>query len=158
MKKTIIYTYEELASSSELSAEDQELFSRASAAVKEAQAQFSHFQVGTAARLMDGSIVTSSNFENTSMLHCAEQNLLLHLHSMYPAFTIKSIAVTYKNMNDGTDSTMPITPCGKCRQLLLEAEISVGSPMRVIMGSDNGKIWVADGVQSMLPLAYSGYI
>lgn len=90
-----------------------------------------------------------------SIITCAEQNLLLHLHSVYREFTIETIAVTFKNMNPDTTSDFPITPCGKCRQLLLEAEDKGGKPMRVIMAGQTGKIHVVNGVYTMLPLAFS---
>ncbi len=141
-----------------LNPQDQNLLDLALTAVNHAKAQFSHFQVGTAARLADGTIVSSSNMENTSLMHCAEQSLLLHLHSSYREFTLTTVAVAYKNMNPGAQSIIPITPCGKCRQLLLEAEISAGAPIRVIMGSQGGKVWAVNRVASLLPLAYSGYI
>jgi len=155
MQKTIQFTYEEYASKDELNASDRAVLDAALIAVTHASPQFSHFNVGTAARLADGSIVSSSNKENTSIITCAEQNLLLHLHSVYREFTIETIAVTFKNMNPDTTSDFPITPCGKCRQLLLEAEDKGGKPMRVIMAGQTGKIHVVNGVYTMLPLAFS---
>jgi cytidine deaminase len=155
MQKVIQFTYEEFSSRDELNLADAELLKRAEEAVTHASPQFSHFNVGTAARLSDGSIYTSSNKENTSIITCAEQNLLLELHSLFREFTIESIAVTFENMNPGTSSDFPITPCGKCRQLLLEAEDKSGHAMRVIMEGQSGKIYIATGVHTMLPLAYS---
>jgi cytidine deaminase len=155
MLKSIQFNYEEYNSKAELNQADSELLEKALEAVSHASPQFSHFNVGTAARLSDGSIHTSANKENTSITTCAEQNLLLHLHSIYREFTIESIAVTFKNMNPGTTSDFPITPCGKCRQVLLEAEDRGGKPMRVIMAGQEGKVMVATGIYTMLPLAYS---
>lgn len=155
MQKSIQFNYEEYASREELNAADAALLAKALEAVPHASPQFSNFNVATAARLSDGTIHTSANKENTSIITCAEQNLLLHLHSIYREFTIESIAVTFKNMNPGTTSDFPITPCGKCRQLLLEAEDKGGKPIRVIMAGQGGKVLVATGVYTMLPLAYS---
>lgn len=155
MLKTIEFKYEEYNSREELNASDRELLDQALEAVNHASPQFSHFNVGTAVRLSDGTFHSSANKENTSIITCAEQNLLLHLHSIYRKFTIESIAVTFKNMNPGTTSDFPITPCGKCRQLLLEAEDAGGKPIRVIMAGQGGKVYVVNGVFSMLPLAYS---
>lgn len=152
--KSINFIYEEYASKEELNASDRELFEQALIAVTHASPQLSNFNVGAAARLNDGSIHMSSNKENTSIITCAEQNLLLHLHSIYDNFAVDAVAVSFKNMNPNSRSDFPITPCGKCRQLLLEAEQAGGKPMRVIMGGQAGKIYIAHSVVSMLPLAY----
>lgn len=152
--KSINFTYEEYASKDDLNSSDRELLEQAQIAVTHASPQFSNFNVGAAARLSDGTIHMSSNKENTSIITCAEQNLLLHLHSIYNKLTVESVAVSFKNMNPNSNSDFPITPCGKCRQLLLEAEQAGGKPMRVIMGGQAGKIYIAHSVVSMLPLAY----
>lgn len=154
MQKTIQFSYEEYNSKEELNGADRAVLDAALDAVAYASAQFSHFHVGTAARLAGGEIVTSSNYENTSIMNCAEQSLLLHLHSTYREFTVETIAVTFQNMNAGTNSNFPITPCGKCRQLLLEAEENAGRPMRVIMAGQAGKIHIVNGIHTMLPLSF----
>jgi cytidine deaminase len=154
-KKSIIFEYEEYSSKDELNAADRELLEQSLIALTHASPQFSHFNVGAAARLSDGTIHTSANKENTSIITCAEQNLLLHLHSVKPDFIIEAIAVSFQNMNPDTLSDFPITPCGKCRQLLLEAEDNGRMPIRVIMAGQSGKIYIATGVYSMLPLAYN---
>lgn len=153
--KSITFSYEEYESKDELNLADQELLEQALIAVTHASPQFSHFNVGAAARLVDGTIHISANKENTSIITCAEQNLLLHLHSIMSDFVIDTIAVTFHNMNSGTTSDFPITPCGKCRQLLLESENDSGRPMRVIMAGQSGKVYIAKGVYTMLPLAYT---
>ncbi len=153
--KIIEFHYEEYESKEELSVADRELLGEALVAATNAFPQFSKFQVGAAARLSNGKIYHGSNFENTSIISCAEQELLSHLHSLYREFTIESIAVTFNNTNVGSKSDFPITPCGKCRQLLLEAEIAGGKPIRVIMAGQSGKVFIATGVYAMLPLAYS---
>jgi cytidine deaminase len=147
-------SYEEYADHSDLNPEDLTLLNAAMAAVTTARPQFSHFQVGAAARLVDGSVFHSSNVENTSIMTCAEQNLLLHLHSLKQKFAIRSIAISFNNLNPGSRSDFPITPCGKCRQLLLEAEDLAATPMRIIMAGQSGKVYVVDGIRNLLPLAF----
>lgn len=153
-EKTITIKYEEYKSKSELNLLDSDLLDHALFAVNQASAQFSNFHVGVAARLTDGSIHLASNKENTSITNCAEQSLLLHLHATNNKFAIKSIAVTFKNMNPNTTSDFPITPCGKCRQLLLEDEQKNNVPIRTIMAGQSGKIFITHSIKSMLPLAY----
>lgn len=153
--KTITFNYTEYQSDQDLNQQDKELVIAARHATANASPQFSNFAVGAAARLTDGTIHVSSNKENTSIITCAEQNLLLHLHSFIPNFTIESLAVSFHNLNPNTTSDFPITPCGKCRQLILEAEDNSGSPIKIIMTGQSGKVLVANSAVSLLPLAYT---
>ncbi len=89
------------------------LRSTALAVAKNAYAPYSKFRVGAAALVDDGRIITGCNVENASygMTLCAECGLISEL--------IKSgggrlVAVCVF----GNDE--PVTPCGRCRQLLWE--------------------------------------
>lgn len=158
MQKILQFVYEEYDSRDELIKSDLELVNKAQDSLSLASAQFSNFHVGAACRLSNGEIYSSSNKENTSIITCAEQNLLLHLHSLYKEFKIETLAITFKNMNPGTNSDLPATPCGKCRQLLFEAEENSGGNIRVIMTGQSGKVYVVNSVSSMLPLAYGAHM
>lgn len=152
--KSITVNYEEYSSKNELNNDDKKLLEQALIAVDHASAQFSHFHVGAAALLADGSIHLGANKENTSITICAEQSLLLYLHAINNTVAIDTIAVTFRNMNPNTTSDFPITPCGKCRQVLLEDEERSGKPIRIIMAGQSGKILIAHSILSLLPLAY----
>ena len=79
-----------------------------------AVATYSHFHVGAALELADGTIVTGCNVENATygLTVCAERVALLKaLSDGQRAFT--AIAVT-------ADAASPTPPCGACRQLLWE--------------------------------------
>jgi cytidine deaminase len=91
------------------------LRSAAIAAAANAYAPYSRLRVGAAGLTANGTIVTGCNVENASfgLTLCAECGLVSALHSVGGARLIAVSVVA----GDGA----PIVPCGRCRQLLLEA-------------------------------------
>jgi cytidine deaminase len=94
-----------------------ELVSAAREAATRAYAPYSNFQVGAAVRLTDGSIVTGANFENASygLSLCAETVALAKIANEGRLAEVTEIAVT------ALQSTTPVYPCGRCRQIINEA-------------------------------------
>jgi len=89
---------------------------KAAAAAQNAYAPYSHFRVGAAVLLEDGSIVTGCNVENASyrLTTCAEQTAIASAVTLHgPAIRIRAIAVA--NLNNAASQ-----PCGACRQTILE--------------------------------------
>jgi cytidine deaminase len=87
----------------------------ATAAAGRAYAPYSGLRVGAAGLAADGRIVTGCNVENASygLTLCAECGLVSALHAA-GAGALRAVAVV---AGDGE----PLLPCGRCRQLLLEA-------------------------------------
>lgn len=93
-----------------------QLQQQASAAARNAYAPYSHFRVGAAVLLEDGSIVTGCNVENASyrLTTCAEQTAITSAVALHgPEIRIRAIAVA--NLNNAASQ-----PCGACRQTILE--------------------------------------
>lgn len=154
--KEIRFSYEEYASDSELPAADLSLLTAARKATADAYAPYSHFRVGTAARLQNGEIIAGTNQENASFPAgiCAERTLLSVAASRYPGIAIDTLAISYDNENGPSDR--PISPCGICRQSLEEFEQRTGRPVRLVLGGQEGKIFVIPRASLLLPLAFSG--
>lgn len=94
----------------------EQLQQKAAAAAQNAYAPYSHFRVGAAVLLEDGSIVTGCNVENASyrLTTCAEQNAITSAVALRgPNLRIRAIAVA--NLNNSASQ-----PCGACRQTILE--------------------------------------
>jgi cytidine deaminase len=94
----------------------EQLQQKAAAAAQNAYAPYSHFRVGAAILLEDGSIVTGCNVENASyrLTTCAEQTAITSAVSQHgPDLRIRAIAVA--NLNNAASQ-----PCGACRQTILE--------------------------------------
>lgn len=90
-------------------------------AAKMAYAPYSHFHVGAALELDDGSIVTGANFENASygMTLCAETVAIAKANSDGQLRRIVAIAVAGGPDGAGLGAD-PISPCGRCRQIIKE--------------------------------------
>ena len=80
-----------------------------------AYAPYSRLHVGAAGVTSDGRVVTGCNVENASygLTLCAECGLVSALHATGGG-TLAAVAVV---SGDG----QPLLPCGRCRQLLMEA-------------------------------------
>jgi cytidine deaminase len=97
-------------------AEQQHLRELAHAAAANSYSPYSHFRVGAALLLTDGSIVTGCNVENCSyrLTSCAEQAAIARAVSERgPSIRLRAVAVA--NLNGSASM-----PCGACRQTLSE--------------------------------------
>jgi cytidine deaminase len=155
-KKEHHFSYELHDSIKELSEEDAKLLNEARAVTKNAYAPYSHFRVGAVAILENGQTVSGTNQENASypVGICAERVLLSTVSSLYPNVAIDTLAVSYNNENGPSDQ--PISPCGICRQSLQEFEQRTGRPVRLILGGQEGKIYIIPKASFLLPFAFTG--
>ena len=121
-RKTFQFDYD-VCDLKDLSSTERELIETAKKACETSYAPYSHFHVGAAALLDDGTIFMGSNQENASFTvgTCAERCTIYAAHAHYPASRIRALAIAAKN-SDGKFLKLPITPCGACRQALLETE------------------------------------
>jgi cytidine deaminase len=153
-EKKFEFLFEVYDSIDELSAGDQQLLGHARDITGQAYAPYSKFHVGAAARLENGKIVTGTNQENASypVSICAERVLLSTVSSLYPDVPVETMAVSYQS--NKTKSDHPISPCGMCRQALLEFEGRTGKLIRLILAGMKGKIYVIRSASQLLPLAF----
>lgn len=162
IKKNIMVTkkfefdFEVYGSIEELSESDAALLLKARESTALAYAPYSNFCVGAAALLTDGNIVIGSNQENASypVGICAERVLLSTAANLFPKVPIDTLVVTYKS-GKGKD-TEPISPCGMCRQSLIEYEKIVSRPIRIILSGMSGEIYIIANAGMLLPLGFSG--
>ena len=138
----------------ELQLEEKELINFAKVASSRAYAPYSQFQVGAAALLANGEIVTGSNQENVAFPSglCAERTTLFYANSQYPEQAVKSLAIAAYTQGDFIDK--PISPCGACRQVILETEIRFQHPVRIFLYGKS-EIYIIDGIKNLLPLAFN---
>ena len=156
MKETqFTFTYQVFDSEKELNQKDYELVLAARNAATIAYAPYSGYFVGAAALLSNQLVVTGSNQENASYPSgiCAERSLLATAAQLYPNIPILSMAVTYVNSNG--KSNTPSSPCGFCRQVLIEFENRVHHPIRMILCGSSGEVIVVPKSSLLLPLGFS---
>lgn len=110
------------------------LIAAAQAAAMGAYAPYSRFRVGAALGFADGSVVTAGNVENASygLSLCAETVAAAQAMQGGSGAALVAIAVTSPDAGG-----QPVTPCGRCRQVLNElAQSRGGDPMVWCHGSD----------------------
>jgi cytidine deaminase len=114
--------------------------------------------VGAAARLSNGQIILGSNQESASypVGICAERTLLNSIGSQYPNETIQAMAISY--IPNGVESDHPLSPCGMCRQSLLDYEIRYKGPIKLILAGKTGKVMLIPSASNMLPFGFTGSI
>ncbi|MBS4042264.1 MAG: cytidine deaminase [Chitinophagaceae bacterium] len=158
MKKTNFkFEYEVYDSIDELNEQDAKLIEKARKVTKLAYAPYSHFHVGAAAILSNGKIITGTNQENASypVTICAERSLLSAASSLYPNASVQTMAISYHNQVENASSLKPISPCGMCRQSIMEYEVRANSPIRIILSGIDGKIFIINTIKHLLPLSFT---
>ena len=137
----------------------------ATAVARKAYAPYSGLRVGAAGQTSDGRVVTGCNVENASygLTLCAECGLVSALHATEPAHSTQTTHSTQPTQPTQPTQTAqparllavavvagdgePLLPCGRCRQLLLEA------------GGGDLLVDTADGptaLKVLLPDAFTG--
>jgi len=152
MKEFKIETKIMMYALSELPDEDLPLMNAAIKATEHSYAPYSKFHVGAAARLANGVIVTGSNQENAAYPSglCAERVTLFHAGHQYPDIPVVALAIAAATEGRQVES---ISPCGGCRQVLLETEQRYGKKIKVMLcGTKN--VMVAESAEALLPLCF----
>lgn len=149
------FQYDVYSSIDELAEADAALLKKARESTTLAYAPYSKFNVGAAALLTDGNIVVGSNQENASYPAgiCAERVLLSTASSNHSKVPIDTMAVSYNNENGSSDK--PVSPCGICRQVLVEYEQLLGHPIRMILSGMEGEVFVIQRAGMLLPLGFT---
>lgn len=153
-KETWNFTYRRVQEPKELDEPDRELVAAATEAMNAAYAPYSSFRVGAAVRLADGTLVPGSNQENMAYPSglCAERVALFSAASLHPGVEIEALAVVADAMVGEGEGT--ISPCGGCRQVMIEYERKQEPSIRIISGAARGPLFVTDTAESLLPLAF----
>ena len=137
---------------------DAELIAAARAAALNAHAPYSRFAVGAAVLLSDGSVVTGANFENASygLSLCAETVALATVSAQGKLREVAAIAVIGGAMDDAGRPTglAPVSPCGRCRQVINEAAQWGGRDLPVICAAAQGDAVARYTLSQLLPAAF----
>ena len=154
MKKDFQFSYELLSDWKDLSIEDQILVDKAYDALETAYAPYSKFKVGASVRLDNDAIITGSNQENAAYPSglCAERVALFHIGSNYPKQSIKTICVVAKG--DLLPLDKLLSPCGGCRQVMLESENRQQNKIKVIIVNQDNRTMVIPSVIDLLPFGF----
>ena len=151
-EKTLSIRYH-VAQKEELSRQEQELVEKAIGATANSYARYSHFCVGAACLLANGTIVIGANQENAAFPSglCAERTAIFGAQANYPDQPITTLAIAARNADGFIKS--PIAPCGACRQVILEIEDRYQHPIRILLYGKDGILCI-NTVKDLLPFCF----
>ena len=129
---------------------EDELLQLARAAAAKAYAPYSNFHVGCAIESVDGDVVTGANMENACyrLGICAEQSALTAAQHAFGLDKVARIAVT------GGDGDIVCTPCGGCRQAILEAAQLGGRDVEILCSSGDGSAVERHTIGELIPFGF----
>ncbi|MCB0401500.1 MAG: cytidine deaminase [Flavobacteriales bacterium] len=118
-----------------------------------AYAPYSKFQVSAMCVLDDGTEVMGTNQENAAYPSglCAERVAVFAAKSRFPDKKIDKIVITTAKGDD-----QPVTPCGGCRQVIMEYEQQQQQPIQLVLKAVDSKVWVFQSMNDLLPFAFNG--
>ena len=148
---TIKYLYFEDYNS--LEKEDVALIQKAQATSVDAYAPYSNFQVGVSILLANNKVVLGNNQENIAFPSglCAERVALFYANANYKE-KVKTIVIVSKG--DLIPDNQVISPCGSCRQVILESEKRQGTSIKIVLVSQNKSVYVFNSILDLLPFGF----
>lgn len=119
-----------------------------------AYAPYSNFLVGAAVLTASGKILGGANQENASypLCMCGERVALYHSAMALPGDPVVAVAIVVKSPMGAVLN--PVMPCGACRQVLKEYEDRYGNDIKIIIRTDDERVWVVNSVKDLLPLGF----
>ena len=82
---------------------------------------------------------------------CAERVAMFYANSQYPDVAVNAIAIAAST--NGNFLAEPVTPCGSCRQVLLETEMRFEKDIKIFLyGTEH--VYQIENVRQLLPLCF----
>ena len=134
--------------------DEAELIEKARSAALRAYAPYSRFSVGCAIESVDGEVVTGANMENACyrLGICAEQSALTTAQHAFGLDKVARVAVAGGNGAAASlAGDLVCTPCGGCRQALLEAAQLSGRDLEVICANGDGSRVERHRLSTLIP-------
>jgi cytidine deaminase len=133
---------------------DEPLVAAAREAALKAYAPYSHFSVGCAIESDDGQVVMGANMENACyrLGLCAEQSALTAAQHAFGLDKVARIAVAGGDGSGGSLSGEVVcTPCGGCRQAILEAAHLSGRDIDILCANGDGSRLEHHRISTLIP-------
>ncbi|WP_223649816.1 cytidine deaminase [Hymenobacter psoromatis] len=154
-RRQLSLAYQEFAGPEQLSPEEHRTWEAARAATEFSYAPYSHFHVGAALLLADGSLFQGTNQENAAYPSglCAERTALFGLAGSRPTPPrLVGMAVAGRPAAGAFGAALP---CGACRQVMLEYELRQGAPIWLLLPSVQGTVLRFERLADLLPFHFS---
>lgn len=136
------------------------LVERAKAARQRAYAPYSDFLVGCAIESRDGQVALGANMENACyrLGVCAEQSALAAAQQAFGLENIVRLAIVGGPRQGAGDAGEgggdPVTPCGGCRQAIMEAANRAGVDLAIVCCDASGDNRFETSIAALLPAAF----
>jgi cytidine deaminase len=158
MLNKVSFTYLSHPSLDLLIKEDQDLIHESQMALKKAYSVYSGFSVGASALLENGEIMSANNQENSAFPSslCAERVLLYYCRANFPNLMIKKIAISVSSLHGQVQH--PISPCGACRQVMVEYEKNQKKKIPLFLNSESGVVYEMESIEDLLPLSFNSNV
>lgn len=153
MKDLLLETKVVVCTPDELDPSMRMLVEKAKEMTQNAYCPYSKYHVGAAVLLADGQVVAGANQENAAYPSglCAERTTLFAANANHPHTPVLALAVAcYTN---GHFTKEPASPCGACRQVMLETEYRFQTPMKVILYGDD-ECYIFHRASDLLPVNF----
>ncbi len=153
MNKQLVTSYKKHADTTTLNPQNIELLKAARAALSKSYAPYSKFYVSAAVRTAKG-IYIGANQENASypLCMCAERVALYNYAMQDIDGPALSLAIIVHNPEQPV--LFPATPCGACRQVILEYELRQKQDINILLQADTDEVWEFKSIKSILPLHF----
>ena len=147
----------QVCSLEELSADEQKAVQLALEGTNRSYTPYSRFHVGAGVILNNGEEFIGCNQENAAFPAglCAERTALYAAGAQFPQEPVKILAIAAR----GTDNELteePVSPCGTCRQVIIETETRFKQPVIILL---YGKrcIYRVEGIRQLMPLSFTEF-
>lgn len=153
MESIVLKAEIKLCAFDELSEDARQLVNKAVKATGNSYSPYSKFRVGAALRLENGMEIIGANQENAAfpVTMCAERSAIFNAQSNFPHLAITHLAIAARNAEGLVKE--PVSPCGSCRQALLEMEQRYKRKIKIYLYGAKG-CYVIDGVRNLMPLSF----
>jgi cytidine deaminase len=141
----------------ELNSDEQHLIDMAIEATSRSYAPYSNFCVGAAVLLDNGVEIQGCNQENVAYPSglCAERTALYAAGVQYPRSAVRMLAIAARN-HEGELLEEPVSPCGSCRQVIIETETRFHQEVRILLYGKK-RIYVTNGIKNLMPLSFTEF-
>ena len=157
MEDLVLKSAVKVAQMDELTEEERNLVALAIEGTNRSYAPYSHFHVGAAILLKDGTTIVGCNQENAAFPSgiCAERSAIFAAGAQYPDQAVMMLAIAARN-EKGQLQEEPVSPCGPCRQVIIETETRFKQPVRILLYGTK-HVYIVDGIRQLMPLSFTEF-
>ena len=141
----------------ELTPEERSLIEQAIEGTNRSYSPYSLFHVGAALKLQNGATYIGCNQENAAFPAgiCAERSAIFAAGAQYPDQPVVMLAIAARS-REGEFTKEPVSPCGTCRQVLIETETRFQQPIRILLYGQRC-VYVLDSIKQLMPLSFTEF-